>query len=70
MPSVRLAYDITDDRDVAITMLHADMGAALGAARFLCQDSCRISAGVMALPIKARGGSRGPVRVVALIPRR
>jgi len=35
MATVYLAHDLTHDRDVAITVLHPDLGAALGGERFL-----------------------------------
>jgi eukaryotic-like serine/threonine-protein kinase len=34
MATVYLAHDLKDDRDVAVKVLHADLGAALGAERF------------------------------------
>jgi serine/threonine-protein kinase len=37
MATVYLAHDIKHDRDVAIKVLHADLGAALGAERFLSE---------------------------------
>ena len=37
MATVYLAHDIKHDRDVAIKVLHADLGAALGADRFLSE---------------------------------
>ena len=35
MATVYLAHDVKHDRDVAIKVLHPDLGAALGAERFL-----------------------------------
>ena len=37
MATVYLAHDLKHDRDVAIKVLHADLGAALGAERFLSE---------------------------------
>ncbi|HEY4320879.1 MAG TPA: protein kinase [Gemmatimonadales bacterium] len=37
MATVYLAHDVKHDRDVAIKVLHADLGAALGADRFLSE---------------------------------
>jgi serine/threonine-protein kinase len=37
MATVYLAHDIKHDRDVAIKVLHSDLGAALGAERFLSE---------------------------------
>ena len=37
MATVYLAHDLKHDRDVAIKVLHADLGAALGAERFLTE---------------------------------
>jgi Tol biopolymer transport system component len=37
MATVYLAHDLRHDRDVAIKVLHPDLGAALGAARFLSE---------------------------------
>src|SRR5579862_7122736 len=37
MATVYLAHDIRHDRDVAIKVLHADLGAALGSERFLTE---------------------------------
>src|SRR4029077_2395844 len=37
MATVYLAHDLKHDRDVAIKVLHADLGAALGAGRFLSE---------------------------------
>src|SRR5436190_16566790 len=37
MATVYLAHDIKHDRDVAIKVLHADLGAALGGERFLTE---------------------------------
>ena len=37
MATVYLAHDIRHDRDVAIKVLHADLGAALGSERFLSE---------------------------------
>ena len=37
MATVYLAHDIKHDRDVAIKVLHPDLGAALGADRFLSE---------------------------------
>jgi len=37
MATVYLAHDIRHDRDVAIKVLHPDLGAALGADRFLSE---------------------------------
>ncbi|MDZ4259698.1 MAG: protein kinase, partial [Gemmatimonadales bacterium] len=37
MATVYLAHDIKHDRDVAIKVLHPDLGAALGAERFLTE---------------------------------
>ncbi|MEO8480255.1 MAG: serine/threonine-protein kinase, partial [Gemmatimonadota bacterium] len=37
MATVYLAHDIKHDRDVAIKVLHPDLGAALGAERFLAE---------------------------------
>lgn len=35
--TVYLAHDLKHDRDVAIKVLHPDLGAALGAERFLSE---------------------------------
>ncbi|HYW30497.1 MAG TPA: hypothetical protein VE869_03240, partial [Gemmatimonas sp.] len=37
MATVYLAHDIKHERDVAIKVLHPDLGAALGADRFLAE---------------------------------
>lgn len=37
MATVHLAHDLRHDRDVAIKVLHADLGAALGGERFLAE---------------------------------
>src|SRR3954470_20791742 len=37
MATVYLAHDIKHDRDVAIKVLHPDLGAALGSERFLAE---------------------------------
>jgi serine/threonine-protein kinase len=37
MATVYLAHDVRHDRDVAIKVLHPDLGAALGAARVLAE---------------------------------
>jgi serine/threonine-protein kinase len=37
MATVYLAHDLKHDRDVAIKVLHPDLGAALGAERFLSE---------------------------------
>src|SRR5688500_7064492 len=37
MATVYLAHDLKHDRDVAIKVLHRDLGAALGSARFLAE---------------------------------
>src|SRR5437764_8699085 len=37
MATVYLAHDLRHDRDVAIKMLHPDLGAALGGERFLTE---------------------------------
>ncbi|MCA9722428.1 MAG: protein kinase, partial [Gemmatimonadetes bacterium] len=37
MATVYLAHDLKHDRDVAIKVLHDDLGAALGAERFLTE---------------------------------
>src|SRR5215831_374747 len=37
MATVYLAHDLKHDRDVAIKVLHPDLGAALGAERFLTE---------------------------------
>ena len=37
MAKVYLAHDLKHDRDVAIKVLHPDLGAALGAERFLSE---------------------------------
>src|SRR5258708_12986265 len=37
MATVYLAHDLKHDRDVAIKLLHPDLGAALGADRFLTE---------------------------------
>ena len=37
MATVYLAHDIRHDRDVAIKVLHPDLGAALGGERFLSE---------------------------------
>jgi serine/threonine-protein kinase len=37
MATVYLAHDLRHDRDVAIKVLHSDLGAALGAERFLSE---------------------------------
>ncbi len=37
MATVYLAHDIKHDRDVAIKVLHPDLGAALGGERFLTE---------------------------------
>ncbi|MEQ1693034.1 MAG: protein kinase, partial [Gemmatimonas sp.] len=37
MATVYLAHDLKHDRDVAIKVLHPDLGAALGGERFLAE---------------------------------
>jgi eukaryotic-like serine/threonine-protein kinase len=37
MATVLLGHDVKHDRDVAIKVLHPDLGAALGAERFLAE---------------------------------
>ena len=37
MATVYLAHDLKHDRDVAIKVLHPDLGAALGGERFLSE---------------------------------
>ena len=37
MATVSLAHDVKHERDVAIKVLHPDLGAALGAERFLSE---------------------------------
>ena len=37
MATVYLAHDLRHDRDVAIKVLHPDLGAALGSDRFLTE---------------------------------
>ena len=37
MATVYLAHDLRHDRDVAIKVLHPDLGAALGGERFLTE---------------------------------
>ena len=37
MATVYLAHDLRHDRDVAIKVLHPDLGAALGSERFLSE---------------------------------
>jgi serine/threonine protein kinase len=37
MATVYLAHDLKHDRDVAIKLLHPDLGAALGGDRFLIE---------------------------------
>src|SRR5690242_21102973 len=37
MATVYLAHDLRHDRDVAIKVLHQDLGAAVGAERFLAE---------------------------------
>jgi len=37
MATVYLAYDLKHERDVAIKVLHPDLGAALGGERFLTE---------------------------------
>ncbi|MCA2994543.1 MAG: serine/threonine protein kinase, partial [Gemmatimonas sp.] len=37
MATVYLAHDLRHERDVAIKVLHPDLGAALGAERFLSE---------------------------------
>ena len=37
MATVYLAHDLRHDRDVAIKVLHPDLGAALGGDRFLAE---------------------------------
>jgi len=37
MATVYLAHDIRHDRDVAVKVLHPDLGAALGSERFLSE---------------------------------
>jgi hypothetical protein len=39
MATVYLAHDLRHDRKVAIKVLHAELGAALGAERFLASDA-------------------------------
>ena len=41
MATVYLAHDIKHDRDVAIKVLHPDLGAALGGERFLSRGGMR-----------------------------
>jgi hypothetical protein len=38
MATVYLAHDLRHEREVAIKVLHPDLGAALGAERFLSRD--------------------------------
>lgn len=63
----------TDIGNAPKFVVHAALGAAnVPALENLanCETLPRTGAVLMALPIRTRGGSGGPVRVVALIPRR
>jgi hypothetical protein len=46
MATVYLAHDLRHDRDVAIKVVHPDLGAALGADRFLTEIRTTIAAAV------------------------
>ena len=43
MATVYLAHDLKHERDVAIKVLHPDLGAALGGERFLAEIKTRPS---------------------------
>ena len=61
MATVYLARDLRHDRDVAIKVLHPDLGAALGGGRFLSEIQFFGHIPFVALPIVAsitRGQSR------------
>ena len=60
MATVFLAHDLRHDRDVAIKVLHPDLGAALGADRFLSE--IRTTARLQhphILPLLDSGGADG-----------
>ena len=46
MATVYLAHDLKHERDVAIKVLHPDLGAALGAERFLSEIRPRRSCNI------------------------
>ena len=54
MATVYLAHDLKHDRDVAIKVLHPDLGAALGGERFLTRDPHHGAAAAPAHPAAAR----------------
>ena len=59
MATVYLAHDIRHDRDVAIKVLHPDLGAALGGDRFLAEIRTlekRAVTGTLPIPPDLIGG--------------
>ena len=58
MATVYLAHDLKHDRDVAIKVLHPDLGAALGGERFLSRDPHHRAAAASAHPAAARHRAR------------
>ncbi len=61
MATVYLAHDLKHDRDVAIKVLHPDLGAALGGERFLSE--IRTTARLQhphVLPLLDSGSCRSP----------
>ncbi|MEO5799554.1 MAG: protein kinase, partial [Gemmatimonadales bacterium] len=61
MATVYLAHDLKHDREVAIKVLHPDLGAALGADRFLTE--IRTTARLQhphILPLLDSGSAQGP----------
>src|SRR5436190_6853072 len=60
MATVYLAHDLKHDRDVAIKVLHEDLGATLGPERFLAEitTTARLQHPHI-LPVLARGEANG-----------
>ena len=58
MATAYLAHDLRHDRDVAIKVLHPDLGAALGGDRFLTEIKARAGAAASPHPAAARLGCR------------
>ena len=56
MATVYLAHDLRHEREVAIKVLHPDLGAALGADRFLAE----IKTTAAAAALRAPQGQRSP----------
>ena len=52
MATVYLAHDLRHDRDVAIKVLHPDLGAALGGERFLSEITHHGAAAASAHPAR------------------